>query len=32
VVRDSLLEALAHGDGEKDLAVLGKVAARRAGG
>ena len=31
VVRDSLLDALAHGDGDKDLAVLGKVAARRAG-
>jgi 3-hydroxyisobutyrate dehydrogenase-like beta-hydroxyacid dehydrogenase len=31
VVRDSLLEAAAHGDGDKDLAVLGKVAARRAG-
>lgn len=31
VVRDSLLEAIAHGDGDKDFAVLGKVAARRAG-
>ncbi len=31
VVRDSLLEAVAHGDGERDFAVLGKVAARRAG-
>jgi 3-hydroxyisobutyrate dehydrogenase-like beta-hydroxyacid dehydrogenase len=31
VVRDSLLEAVAHGDGEKDFAVLGQVAARRAG-
>jgi 3-hydroxyisobutyrate dehydrogenase-like beta-hydroxyacid dehydrogenase len=31
VVRDSLLDAIAHGDGEKDFAVLGKVAARRAG-
>jgi 3-hydroxyisobutyrate dehydrogenase-like beta-hydroxyacid dehydrogenase len=31
VIHDSLLEAAAHGDGEKDLAVLGKVAARRAG-
>ncbi len=30
-VRDSLIEALAHGEGESDLAVLGKVAARRAG-
>ncbi|MFC0402697.1 NAD(P)-dependent oxidoreductase [Paraburkholderia rhizosphaerae] len=31
VVRDSLLDALAHGDGDKDFAVLGQVAARRAG-
>lgn len=31
VLRDSLLEAVAHGDGERDFAVLGKVAARRAG-
>jgi 3-hydroxyisobutyrate dehydrogenase-like beta-hydroxyacid dehydrogenase len=31
VVRDSLLDAIAHGDGEKDFAVLGAVAARRAG-
>ncbi|MCP3719398.1 NAD(P)-dependent oxidoreductase [Paraburkholderia sp. CNPSo 3281] len=31
VLRDSLLEAVAHGDGESDFAVLGKVAARRAG-
>jgi 3-hydroxyisobutyrate dehydrogenase-like beta-hydroxyacid dehydrogenase len=31
VVRDGLIEALAHGDGERDFAVLGKVAARRAG-
>jgi 3-hydroxyisobutyrate dehydrogenase-like beta-hydroxyacid dehydrogenase len=31
VVRDSLLEAIAHGEGDKDLAVLGRVAARRAG-
>jgi len=31
VVRDSLLEAVAHGDGDKDFAVLGQVAARRAG-
>lgn len=30
-VRDSLLEASAHGDGEKDCAILGDVAARRAG-
>jgi 3-hydroxyisobutyrate dehydrogenase-like beta-hydroxyacid dehydrogenase len=31
VVRDSLIEAIAHGDGEKDFAVLGQVSARRAG-
>jgi 3-hydroxyisobutyrate dehydrogenase-like beta-hydroxyacid dehydrogenase len=31
VVRDNLVDALAHGDGEKDFAVLGQVAARRAG-
>ncbi|MFC5429042.1 NAD(P)-dependent oxidoreductase [Paraburkholderia denitrificans] len=31
VVRDSLLDAIAHGDGERDFAVLGEVAARRAG-
>ena len=31
LVRDNLIEALAHGDGDKDFAVLGKVAARRAG-
>lgn len=31
VVRDSLIEAMAHGDGEKDFAVLGRVAQRRAG-
>jgi 3-hydroxyisobutyrate dehydrogenase-like beta-hydroxyacid dehydrogenase len=30
VVRDNLIEVLAQGDGEKDFAVLGKVAARRA--
>ena len=30
-VRDSLTEAVAHGDGESDFAVLGKVALRRAG-
>lgn len=29
VVRDSLIDAVAHGDGECDFAVLGKVAARR---
>ena len=31
VVRDSLIEAVAHGDAERDFAVLGRVAARRAG-
>jgi 3-hydroxyisobutyrate dehydrogenase-like beta-hydroxyacid dehydrogenase len=31
VVRDALLEAIASGDGDKDLAVLGKNARRRAG-
>lgn len=31
VVRDSLTDALAHQEGAMDLAVLGKVAARRAG-
>jgi 3-hydroxyisobutyrate dehydrogenase-like beta-hydroxyacid dehydrogenase len=31
LVRDSLIEAIAHGDGEKDFAVLGEVSARRAG-
>ena len=31
VVRDSLIDAVAHGDGEKDFAVLGAVSARRAG-
>jgi 3-hydroxyisobutyrate dehydrogenase-like beta-hydroxyacid dehydrogenase len=31
VVRDSLIDAMAHGDGDKDLAVLGLVSARRAG-
>ena len=31
VVRDNLIEVLAHGDGDKDFAVLGRVAARRAG-
>ncbi|PLZ00715.1 oxidoreductase [Burkholderia sp. WAC0059] len=30
-VHDSLLEAVAQGDGDLDFAVLGKVAARRAG-
>jgi 3-hydroxyisobutyrate dehydrogenase-like beta-hydroxyacid dehydrogenase len=31
VVRDNLVDALAHGGGDKDFAVLGQVAARRAG-
>lgn len=31
LVRDNLLEVVALGDGDKDFAVLGKVAARRAG-
>jgi 3-hydroxyisobutyrate dehydrogenase-like beta-hydroxyacid dehydrogenase len=31
VLRDSLLDALAHQEGDKDLAVLGRVARRRAG-
>jgi len=31
VGRDSLTEAIAHGEGEQDFAILGKVAARRAG-
>jgi 3-hydroxyisobutyrate dehydrogenase-like beta-hydroxyacid dehydrogenase len=31
LVRDNLIDVLAQGDGEKDFAVLGKVAARRAG-
>lgn len=30
-VRDSLIDAIAHHEGEMDLAVLGRVAARRAG-
>ena len=30
-VRDSLTDAVAHEEGEMDLAVLGRVAARRAG-
>jgi 3-hydroxyisobutyrate dehydrogenase-like beta-hydroxyacid dehydrogenase len=29
MVRDSLLDAIAHHEGAMDLAVLGKVAARR---
>ncbi|KNE76445.1 2-hydroxy-3-oxopropionate reductase [Candidatus Burkholderia crenata] len=31
LVRDNLIDVLAQGDGDKDLAMLGKVAARRAG-
>jgi 3-hydroxyisobutyrate dehydrogenase-like beta-hydroxyacid dehydrogenase len=31
VVRDSLLDVVAHQEGEMDLAVLGRAAARRAG-
>lgn len=30
-VRDSLMDAISHHEGEMDLAVLGQVAARRAG-
>ena len=30
-IRDSLIDAVAHGEGDMDLAVLGRVAARRAG-
>jgi 3-hydroxyisobutyrate dehydrogenase-like beta-hydroxyacid dehydrogenase len=30
-VRDSLVDAMAHQEGDLDLAVLGRVAARRAG-
>lgn len=31
LLRDNLLEVMARGEGEKDFAVLGEVAARRAG-
>ncbi|MDP4025094.1 NAD(P)-dependent oxidoreductase [Methylobacterium sp. NEAU 140] len=31
VLRDGLIEAIAHGDGEKDLAALSRVSARRSG-
>jgi 3-hydroxyisobutyrate dehydrogenase-like beta-hydroxyacid dehydrogenase len=31
VWRDSLIDAIAHGDGEKDWAVMGRVRARAAG-
>ena len=30
VLRDSFLDALAHGDGELDWSALAEVAARRA--
>lgn len=30
LLRDNLLDSLAHGEGNQDLAALGKVAARRA--
>jgi 3-hydroxyisobutyrate dehydrogenase-like beta-hydroxyacid dehydrogenase len=32
MVRDSLMDAIAHQEGAMVLAVLGTVAARRAGG
>jgi 3-hydroxyisobutyrate dehydrogenase-like beta-hydroxyacid dehydrogenase len=31
VLRDGLIEAMAHGDADKDLAALAKVSARRSG-
>ena len=31
VLRDGLIEAIAHGDGELDWAALANVAKRRAG-
>jgi 3-hydroxyisobutyrate dehydrogenase-like beta-hydroxyacid dehydrogenase len=31
VLRDACLEAIAHGDGDADLAALARVAAKRAG-
>jgi hypothetical protein len=31
VLRDALLDALAHGQGDHDWAVLGEVARRHAG-
>jgi 3-hydroxyisobutyrate dehydrogenase-like beta-hydroxyacid dehydrogenase len=31
LLRDNLIDAVAHGGGDKDFAVLGEVAARRAG-
>ncbi len=30
-VRDGLIEAIAHGDGEKDWSALARVSARRSG-
>jgi 3-hydroxyisobutyrate dehydrogenase-like beta-hydroxyacid dehydrogenase len=31
VLRDNLIDAMAHGDGDKDLAALARVASRRSG-
>ena len=31
VLRDGLIEAISHGEGERDLAALARVSARRAG-
>lgn len=31
VLRDGLIEAMAHGDGDRDLAALARVSARRSG-
>ena len=31
VLRDGLIEAISHGDGDKDLAALAQVSARRSG-
>jgi len=31
VLRDNLLDSLAHGEGQLDLSALARVAARRAG-
>lgn len=31
VLRDGLIEAISHGDGDRDLAALAKVSARRSG-
>jgi 3-hydroxyisobutyrate dehydrogenase-like beta-hydroxyacid dehydrogenase len=30
VLRDNLIDAVAHGDGERDFAALARVASRRA--